>query len=110
MGYKSGSPIKDAGGFEDEDFSGYCGNSEQNNEMSKEQMGIAMERRVEIIDTSGEDTIAWVEAQVRYGQLEEDFEIQIGLSIGFGGLGGSRRIGLELENGMGVAKSWIEEE
>ena len=50
-------------------------------------MKIAMGSRKEILDMYGEETRKFLEAKVIYDQLKEDLDMQIGLSIGVGGLG-----------------------
>ena len=81
------------------EFYGLPCDIEQNNERLQNEMVIEMGGRKEIIDTFGTDTTEWQEAQVRYGQLGENLETQIGLCVGLGGLGGK-------SNNRDEAREW----
>ena len=49
-------------------------------------MEIEMGGREEIIDTYNNDTQEWQESQMKYGELREQLDAQMGLIIGFDGL------------------------
>ena len=49
--YKSISPLKDAGDFDDGEFYGFCGDFELNKQRWGEEMETEIEGRQEIIDT-----------------------------------------------------------
>ena len=54
--YKSISPLKDTGDFEDEDFYGFFVDSARNRELRQEEMKLGMGGREEITDTYRKDT------------------------------------------------------
>ena len=83
--YKPISPLKDTGDFDDEFFYGFFGDSGPNGERAQNAHKIEMGDRDGISDTDGKEEGEWREAQLRYGQLKEELDRQIGLGIGFGG-------------------------
>ena len=66
-------------------FTFFCCEVERNNERLRNGLSIGMECRREISDSYGQESEEWEEAQAIYGQLKEELDCKIGLSIGFEG-------------------------
>ena len=66
--YKSISPLKDAGDFDDGESHGFRGDVAQNKDSWQKELEI--EGREEIIDTFGNDTGEWEESHLEYGKLK----------------------------------------
>ena len=72
---------KDSDDCDDEEFYGFCGDFDQNNERFQNEIKIEMGGHIEIIDTHGTDAEERQEAQVRYDQSAADLETTLGLRI-----------------------------
>ena len=81
-------PLKDTEGFCDGEFYGLRGDFGRNRERWPEEIKIEMTGRKEIIATYSTDTKEWKASQMKYGKLEGELGTNIGLRIGFEGLGG----------------------
>ena len=109
MWYKSISPLKEAGDFEDGESHVFRGDVARNKDSWPKENEI--ECRGEIMDTFGKDTGEWQEAHLEYGKLKQDLYRKISLSIGMEGVrerldnsGGRRR---EMLNSQDLNRSGV---
>ena len=80
--YKSISPLKDTGDFDDGEPHGFSCDYEQNKDAMWEEIEIEMEGRWGIIDAFGNDTEEMRESKLEYVKLKGDLEREIISFIG----------------------------